>query len=93
MECQGPCRPEAPCFGCRSNERLQLGPKPGVIYGNGHGPKPPIAGAADTERESKLDASRVTLEFGSKSTKRLDSGRFPISHSPLFGGNPQENLF
>ena len=54
---------------------------------------PPIAGAADTERESRLDAERVTLEFRARSTRRLDAGRAPITDSPLFGGPSQQELF
>lgn len=54
---------------------------------------PPIAGEADTERESRFDAARVTLEFGQKSTRRMDAGRKPISESPLFGGTAQEEMF
>lgn len=49
--------------------------------------------AADTEREAKLDAERVTLEFRQKSTKRLDAGRRSIEDSPLFGGERQEEMF
>ena len=57
--------------------------------------RPPIAGAADMERESRLDAERVTLEFASKSTRRLDAGKQPISDSPLFSpdGPAQGGLF
>lgn len=47
----------------------------------------------DGERESRLDAKRVTLEFGQKSTKRLDRGKQPIDESPLFGGPAQSDLF
>ena len=54
---------------------------------------PPIAGQADVERGSRLDAERVTLEFGSKSTRKIDAGRRPIDESPLFGGEKQESLF
>jgi len=56
-------------------------------------PHDSLAGAADVERESRLDAERVTLEFGTKSTKRLDSGRQQIEDSPLFGGERQGGLF
>jgi hypothetical protein len=54
---------------------------------------PPIAGSADTERHSRLDAERVTWEFRTKSTRRLDAGRLPITESPLFGGPSQQELF
>jgi len=52
----------------------------------------PLTGAADVERESKLDAERVTLEFASKSTRRLDCGVKSIEDSPLFGGERQGKL-
>jgi hypothetical protein len=54
---------------------------------------PPIAGASDRERESRLDAQRVTLELRTKSTRRLDAGRQCIEDSPLFGGSRQGGLF
>ena len=54
---------------------------------------PPIAGQSDTERTARLDAQRVTLEFDSRSTRRLDRGREPIMNSPLFGGPAQGDLF
>lgn len=54
---------------------------------------PPIAGEADVERESKLDAERVTLEFRQKSTRRVDAGKQSIDDSPLFGGDRQQELF
>jgi hypothetical protein len=54
---------------------------------------PPIAATADLERESKLDAERVTLQFRQASTRRLDAGRRPITESPLFGGPAQTELF
>jgi len=47
----------------------------------------------DPERETKLDAKRVTLEFRTRSTKRLDCGKRPITDSPLFGGPAQSELF
>jgi hypothetical protein len=55
--------------------------------------KPEIAGTADVEREARFDAARVTLEFGQKSARRLDSGRDLMSNSPLFGGPAQGGLF
>lgn len=54
---------------------------------------PPIAGAADMERASRLDAERVTWEFRARSARRLDSGKRPIEESPLFGGPAQSSLF
>lgn len=55
--------------------------------------RPPICGAADVEREARLEAKRVTLEFGSRSTRRADGGKRPIEDSPLFGGPRQGDLF
>lgn len=55
--------------------------------------EPPIAGTADTEWESRLDAERVTLELKQKSTRRVDSGKEPITDAPLFGGPAQGGLF
>ena len=54
---------------------------------------PPIAGAADVEYETKLDAQRVSLEFGQKSTRKLDAGRRPIDEAPLFGDERQKKLW
>ena len=54
---------------------------------------PPIAGSADVERESRLAAERVSLEFRQRSQKRLDAGRVPILESPLFDGPAQGDLF
>jgi len=52
-----------------------------------------LKGTADTERESRLDAERVTLEFAQKSTRKLDAGKKPMTESPLFGGEAQGSLF
>jgi hypothetical protein len=52
-----------------------------------------MAGAADTEYGSRLDAKRVTFQFKVKSARRIDSGREPITDSPLFGGPAQGSLF
>jgi len=56
---------------------------------------PLAATGVDSERESKLDAERVSLEFKSKSTRRLDAGTQPITDSPLFApdGPAQGGLF
>jgi hypothetical protein len=54
---------------------------------------PPIAGQADTERPARLDAERVTWEFRSRSTRRVDAGKSRIEDSPLFGGPAQGELF
>lgn len=48
---------------------------------------------ADPERAAKLDAERVTLEFRTKSKRRLDAGKKEIEDSPLFGGSRQKGLF
>jgi len=55
--------------------------------------RPPIPGAADQEYLPRLDAKRVTAEFGTKSTRRLDAGRKEIADSPLFGGERQLSLW
>lgn len=47
----------------------------------------------DLERGSRIEAERVTLEFASRSTRRVDVGRRPITEAPLFGGPRQGNLF
>ena len=52
-----------------------------------------LAGEPDQERESKLDAERVTLEFATWSRRRLDAGRRSIEDSPLFGGERQGQLW
>ena len=54
---------------------------------------PPIAGSADVERESRLAAERVSLEFRQRSTRKLDAGKVPILESPLFDGRAQGDLF
>lgn len=41
----------------------------------------------------KLTADRLTLEFSSASRVRVDGGKEPIEHSPLFGGAPQSSMF
>lgn len=52
-----------------------------------------LAGGADREYASRIDAERVTLQFARKSTRRLDTGKVPIEESPLFGGPRQTSLF
>ena len=47
----------------------------------------------DPEYQARIEAQRVTLEFGSKSVKRLDGGQRSIEDSPLFGGERQGGLF
>src|SRR5438309_1289532 len=47
------------------------------------------AGEGDPEREAKLDAERVTLEFRQKSAQQFDRGKRPINESPLFDGEAQ----
>lgn len=55
-------------------------------------PLPPIAGEADMEYESRIQAAQCTVAFSAK-LGNLDCGKEPIEHSPLFGGNPQGELF
>lgn len=52
-----------------------------------------LTSTPDLEYSSRLDAERVTLEFRTKSTRRLDAGKLPIEESPLFGGPAQRELF
>ena len=60
----------------------------------GSAPAPPIpASDVDTERTAKLDAERVTWEFSTRSTRRIDAGKESIEDSPLFGGPRQGGLF
>lgn len=54
---------------------------------------PPIAGEADLEWESRIEAERLTWELKQKSTRRIDAGKQPIEDSPLFGGPAQGGLF
>lgn len=56
-------------------------------------PLPPIAGEADMDYEARIQAAQCTWEFSAKLAKPLDCGKEPIEHSPLFGGNPQGELF
>lgn len=58
-----------------------------------YGGTPPIAGESDAEYATRLQADRCTLEFAARSSKRVDCGKEPIEYSPLFGGNPQGELF
>lgn len=46
-----------------------------------------------TDKRRVIQAERVTLEFGSSSTKKLDCGKQSIEDSPLFGGERQKGLF
>lgn len=55
-------------------------------------PLPPIAGERDMEYEARIQAAQCTWEFSAKMGP-LDCGKEPIEHSPLFGGNPQGELF
>jgi hypothetical protein len=48
---------------------------------------------ADPEFQTRLDAERVTLEFATRSRRRLDAGKMPIEESPLFGGAAQWEMF
>ncbi len=71
--------------------------KPGKCYDNGWHPAnaeaPPIVAQADPEYQSRIDAARVTAEFKTKSTRRVDAGREPITDAPIFGGPAQYSLF
>jgi hypothetical protein len=51
------------------------------------------AGCTPRETAAYLEAERITWEFRTKSTKRLDAGKRSIEDSPLFGGERQEDLF
>jgi hypothetical protein len=51
-----------------------------------------LIATADREYQTRIDADRCTWQF--KQTGRsIDSGRKPITESPLFGGPAQGNLF
>jgi hypothetical protein len=52
-----------------------------------------LTAEADLERTARLDAERVTLEFRTCSTRRLDTGLQPITDSPLFDGPSQLEMF
>lgn len=52
---------------------------------------PPIAGAADQEYKTRIDAERVTLEFAT--SIRPAAPQNAIDDLPLFGGERQEDLF
>ena len=52
---------------------------------------PPIAGVADSEYETRLDAERVTLEFASK--RQPAKPQESLDDLPLFGGERQQELF
>lgn len=47
----------------------------------------------DPEHYSRIEAERITREFATKSTRRIDVGKEPIEDSPLFGGERQGGLF
>ncbi len=51
-----------------------------------------LQAVADPEYQTRIDAERCTLEFSRGKGKRLDSGKEPITDSPLFGGNRQGML-
>jgi hypothetical protein len=52
---------------------------------------PPIAGEADTEYESRLDAERVSLEW--RAAIRASGKQYGTDDLPLFGGTRQGSLF
>jgi hypothetical protein len=47
----------------------------------------------DPEYQSRIEAERLTWQLKLKSDRRLDSGKVPITESPLFGGSTQSDLF
>jgi hypothetical protein len=47
----------------------------------------------DAEYSTRIEAKRLTLEYATKSTKRLDAGSEPFDESPLWGGVKQRGLF
>ena len=52
---------------------------------------PPIAGEADVEHETRLEAERCTWEF--RLALRPQASQQPIDELPLFGGRYQGELF
>jgi len=52
---------------------------------------PPIAGEADGEYESRLDAERVSLEW--RAAIRASGKQYGTDDLPLFGGTRQGSLF
>lgn len=52
---------------------------------------PPIAGAADIEYQTRLDADRVTAEFAAP--RQPAKPQHAIEDLPLFGGERQKGLF
>ena len=54
---------------------------------------PPLAGEADPEYQSRIDAERVTRELATKNPKRMDGGEQEMEDSPLFGGPRQGDMF
>lgn len=49
--------------------------------------------ASFTQQAREIEGQRLTLEFATPSTKRIDSGRKSIEDSPLFGGDRQGSMF
>lgn len=56
-----------------------------------HNEVPPIAGAADLEYGSRIEAARVTAEFRVGITPRKPQES--IDELPLFGGPRQQEMF
>lgn len=50
-------------------------------------------GKATQQFEAQTAGKQLTAEFGTKSAKRLDSGKKPVADAPLFGGEPEIDLF
>ena len=62
----------------------------------GHNPahcqvSPELAGAADLEYQTRLDAERVTLQF--RDSIRPEKPQHAVEDLPLFGGERQGGLF
>lgn len=54
---------------------------------------PNIPGQSDPEYQTRIDADRATAQWKTASSRKLDSGKEPITDSPLFGGPAQGGLF
>jgi hypothetical protein len=50
-----------------------------------------LRGEADPEYQTRIDAARATEAF--RHPLPLEVGERPIAHAPLFGGDPQADLF
>ena len=52
-----------------------------------------VRGKATQRFKAETSGKQLSAEFGTKSAKRLDRGKKPIADAPLFGGEPQIDLF